>query len=225
MVLGSGATRRVELATGVDATDGYDRLDIAMPPAPPIRGYSELFVQGDGAVSRLMRSAQTADRSGTEWVVSARVEDDNAVLRWDEPTTPSHWRMTLDGGGESVDMREQFSMRMGRGKHQYRVTLSWIAPQTTRLLPNYPNPFNPETWIPFELSEASEVAIRVYDSRGMLVRRIDVGYREEGYYTRRADAAYWDGRNNAGERAASGVYFYELRAGAQQSLRRMVIHK
>jgi len=106
-----------------------------------------------------------------------------------------------------------------------RVTLSWLAPGQTRLLANYPNPFNPETWIPFELSAASSVTVRVYDLNGQVVRRLDVGFREAGYYTGRADAAYWDGRNNAGERVASGVYFYELRAGAQQSLRRMVIHK
>ncbi|MEO2004440.1 MAG: FlgD immunoglobulin-like domain containing protein, partial [Candidatus Poribacteria bacterium] len=80
-------------------------------------------------------------------------------------------------------------------------------------------------WIPFELSDDSDVAIRVYDSRGMLVRRIDVGYREEGYYTRRADAAYWDGRNEFGERVASGVYIYEVRAGSYRGMRRMVILK
>jgi hypothetical protein len=117
------------------------------------------------------------------------------------------------------------SLRLPKGDHTLTAYLLWEAPTATRALPNYPNPFNPETWIPFELSEASEVAIRVYDSRGMLVRRIDVGYREEGYYTRRADAAYWDGRNEFGERVASGVYIYEVRAGSYRGMRRMVILK
>ena len=116
-------------------------------------------------------------------------------------------------------------MRMSRGVHDYRVALSWVAPEQTRLLPNYPNPFNPETWIPFELTQASDVAVRIYDSAGALVRSLDLGHRAEGYYSSRADAAYWDGRNATGEAVASGVYVYELRAGDYQAIRRMLVLK
>ncbi|MBM3216410.1 T9SS type A sorting domain-containing protein [Candidatus Poribacteria bacterium] len=98
-------------------------------------------------------------------------------------------------------------------------------PSQTFVGQNYPNPFNPETWIPFELKDGSAVTVSVYDVAGSLVRKLDVGYREPGYYTSRDEAAYWDGRNDLGERVASGVYFYELRAGSFRETRRMVIHK
>ncbi|MBM3216847.1 tandem-95 repeat protein, partial [Candidatus Poribacteria bacterium] len=100
-----------------------------------------------------------------------------------------------------------------------------VASRRTALLPNFPNPFNPETWIPFELKEGSAVTVTIHDTTGALVRKLDLGYREPGYYTSRSEAAYWDGRNELGERVASGVYFYELRAGSYQQTRRMVIDK
>ena len=100
-----------------------------------------------------------------------------------------------------------------------------LIPQETVLLPNYPNPFNPETWIPYRLSHASDVDITIYDTRGMVVRRLDLGHQMAGYYTDRTKAAYWNGRNESGESVASGIYFYQLRAGDYTALRRMVILK
>jgi len=95
----------------------------------------------------------------------------------------------------------------------------------TALLPNYPNPFNPETWIPFSLSADSDVRLEVYDVDGGLVRTLNLGLVEAGEYTTKADAAYWDGRNDTGERVASGVYFYRLTAGSYSETRRLVILK
>ena len=100
-----------------------------------------------------------------------------------------------------------------------------LIPQETVLLPNYPNPFNPETWIPYRLSHASDVDITIYDTRGMVVRRLDLGHQMAGYYTDRTKAAYWNGRNEHGESVASGIYFYQLRTGDYTALRRMVILK
>ena len=100
-----------------------------------------------------------------------------------------------------------------------------LIPQETVLLPNYPNPFNPETWIPYRLSHASDVDITIYDTRGMVVRRLDLGHQMAGYYTDRTKAAYWNGRNEHGESVASGIYFYQLRARDYTALRRMVIVK
>ncbi len=103
--------------------------------------------------------------------------------------------------------------------------LRTVLPETTVLLPNYPNPFNPETWIPYQLASASDVRIIIYDTKGAIVRTLDLGHQAAGYYTHRNRAAYWDGRNGLGENVASGVYFYQLQAGSVSHLRKMVILK
>ena len=103
--------------------------------------------------------------------------------------------------------------------------LSVLIPKETALLHNYPNPFNPETWIPYRLAHAADVQIAIYNTRGTVVRRLDLGHQSAGFYTARAKAAYWNGRNRHGELVASGVYFYQLRAGDYSALRRMVILK
>ena len=100
-----------------------------------------------------------------------------------------------------------------------------LIPQETALLPNYPNPFNPETWIPYRLAEDALVTLTIYDQSGQIVRTLDVGHQIAGYYTDRTKAAYWNGRNESGESVASGLYFYQLRAGDYTALRRMVIVK
>ena len=98
-------------------------------------------------------------------------------------------------------------------------------PDATQLLANYPNPFNPETWIPYQLANASDVQITIYDTRGMLVRTLALGHQSAGYYTHRNRAAYWDGRNSLGERVASGVFFYKLQTDETSLMRKMVILK
>ena len=95
----------------------------------------------------------------------------------------------------------------------------------TKLLPNYPNPFNPDTWIPYQLSEGSTVTVKIYDVSGSLVRTIEVGHKPVGYYFTRERAVYWDGRNENGERISSGVYFYTLNTDTYTQTRRMVIVK
>ena len=100
-----------------------------------------------------------------------------------------------------------------------------LAPQETALLPNYPNPFNPETWIPYRLAEDALVTLIIYDQSGQIVRTLDVGHQIAGYYTDRTKAAYWDGKNEFGEGVASGVYFYHLSAGDFSATRKMLILK
>lgn len=96
-------------------------------------------------------------------------------------------------------------------------------PQLTRLLQNYPNPFNPETWIPYQLSEDGDITIRIYSTSGKLVRELRPGYEPAGIYISKARAAYWDGRNEAGEAVTSGIYFYSIQAGAFTATRKMAI--
>ncbi len=98
-------------------------------------------------------------------------------------------------------------------------------PTQNLLLPNYPNPFNPETWIPYQLSEAGLVSISVYDSSGELIRSLPIGYQSAGFYTSRSRAVYWDGKNSLGEPVASGIYFYTLTADNFTATRKMLIRK
>ena len=103
--------------------------------------------------------------------------------------------------------------------------LAALTPKETTLLPNYPNPFNPETWIPYRLARRAEVTITIYDTKGTLVRQLALGNQEAGYYAERGKAAYWDGRNEDGETVASGIYIYQFRTGDYAASRRMVIVK
>ena len=112
-----------------------------------------------------------------------------------------------------------------KGWIQLPALVAYEIPSETQLLPNYPNPFNPETWIPYHLANDSDVLLSIYDINGALVRELDLGHQRAGYYIDRSRSAYWDGRNEWGEPVASGVYFYQLRADDYLKLRKMVIIK
>ena len=142
-------------------------------------------------------------------------------------------RANLDGGniqdvviglGELTDIALGIDSMGQTGVAAAPATEMTVTEQT-RLLANYPNPFNPETWIPYQLANSSDVQITIYDTRGSLVRCLKLGHQREGYYTSRSRAAYWDGRNSVGERVASGIYFYQLQADNVSLLRKMVILK
>ena len=100
-----------------------------------------------------------------------------------------------------------------------------LLPTETVLLPNYPNPFNPETWIPYQLSNPAEVTLHIYSVNGTLVRTLALGHQSAGMYQSRTRAAYWDGKNEAGETVASGIYFYTLTVGEFTATRKMLIRK
>ena len=112
-----------------------------------------------------------------------------------------------------------------RGIRFLEQLLAVLTPKETVLLPNYPNPFNPETWIPYQLAKPADVALTIYDIQGRVVRDLDLGHQRAGIYQSRARAAHWDGRNAQGESVASGVYFYTLTAGEFTATRKMLIRK
>ena len=121
-----------------------------------------------------------------------------------------------------------------RGIAVLEQLLALVAPEATALLANYPNPFNPETWIPYQLSKSADVSLTIYDIQGRVVRALDLGHQRAGTYHSRSRAAYWDGRNAVGEPVASGVYFYTLStestrdsvtAGDFSATRKMLIRK
>ena len=98
-------------------------------------------------------------------------------------------------------------------------------PEKTQLLANYPNPFNPETWIPYQLAQPADVTLTIYDVQGRVVRALDLGHQAAAVYQSRSRAAYWDGRNAVGEPVASGLYFYTLTAGDFSATRKLLIRK
>ena len=114
---------------------------------------------------------------------------------------------------------------MQRGIMVLEQLLVALTPTETELLANYPNPFNPETWIPYRLAEEVFVTLTIYDLSGHAVRTLDIGHRIAAVYESRSKAVYWDGRNDVGERVVSGVYFYTLAAGDYSATRKMLISK
>ena len=103
--------------------------------------------------------------------------------------------------------------------------LAALIPKETTLLPNYPNPFNPETWIPYQLAKPADVTLTIYAVSGQVVRQLFLGHQLAGTYQNKSRAAYWDGRDTVGEPVASGVYFYTFTAGEFTATRKMLIRK
>ena len=147
---------------------------------------------------------------------------------------PSAWSRDLEGTPTRAEveawLREARQVNLTAPTFQRGILilaqlLATLTPKEPTLLPNYPNPFNPETWIPYELAKASDVRITIYDASGTVVRRLELGHKRAGYYTGRGRAAHWDGRNAYGEKVANGVYLYQLKADKVSPLRKMVILK
>ena len=112
---------------------------------------------------------------------------------------------------------------------QYQIKLKLRSkvepPKITKVWQNYPNPFNPETWIPFQLHQASSVSLKIYDIKGQLIRNLELGHVEAGKYTDTATAIYWNGKTERGETVASGTYFYTLTTENYIQTRKMIILK
>ena len=149
-------------------------------------------------------------------------------------------RRTVVAAGDRVEVAVvDSSGKLVSGPFTHRVTLDEIRnatinthlklgviiPAKSALLQNYPNPFNPETWIPYHLQDASPVSIRICNATGQLVRTLAIGYRDAGVYVSRSQAAHWDGKNEAGEEVANGLYFYTIQAGKYTASRKMTVTK
>ena len=155
-----------------------------------------LVAQGIGGAAAPAIATGRADVATIEaWIALARFEDDGSIA--------------FRQGIENLE----------------NLLVSLIVPQETALLANYPNPFNPETWIPYQLATPAEVALTIYGMNGGTVRHLAVGHQTAGLYQSRSRALHWDGRNQHGEPVASGLYFYTLKAGEFTATRRMLIRK
>ena len=200
-------------------------------------------VNGDGVVDLLDMTAaavrlgqtgeNTADMNGDGVVdiadlvlIAAAIEDAAAapsphpsvVIEMFTATEVRQWLSLAQAEGLTGPMYQ-------RGFLLLEQLLSVLTPKETALLANYPNPFNPETWIPYQLSEPADVTISIYAADGRLVRLLSLGHQGAGIYESRSRAGYWDGRNALGEPVASGVYFYTFTAGEFTATRKMLIRK
>lgn len=151
----------------------------------------------------------------TLWAVG----EEGMLLRYSDShlrvIEPSYW---------AVEALDKDAVCWGNIKERPNTATSHFS-LTTELYPNYPNPFNLDTWIPFELAEPAEVIIRIYNIKGQLIRTLNLGYQSAGFYVSKERAAYWNGHNQQGESAVSGVYFYILQAGDFIATRKMVLTK
>ena len=196
-------------------TDAQDLLlvTLALGQKPPKNPRTD--VNGDGAVD-----AKDAT------IVSEHLGEGGA------PAAPLQAQILAQLTPDAVRQAIEFLRIADDGSAVYRNAITrlqellvLLIPEKTTLLANYPNPFNPETWIPYQLTTAAEVLITIYDIRGSVVRRLDLGHQTAGYYTEQRRAAYWDGKNALGEPVASGVYFYTLTAGDFTATRKLLIRK
>ncbi|MYB64259.1 T9SS type A sorting domain-containing protein, partial [Candidatus Poribacteria bacterium] len=117
------------------------------------------------------------------------------------------------------------SLAFQQGIENLERLLASLLPEKTALLANYPNPSNPETWIPYHLAKSAEVTLTIYAGNGAVVRILKLGHQAAGIYQSRSRAVYWDGRNSMGESVASGIYFYTLSAGDFTATRKLLIRK
>ena len=124
-----------------------------------------------------------------------------------------------------AEIENDGSLAFQQGITNLERLLALMTPHETQLLANYPNPFNPETWIPYRLAADADVRIRIYTTNGVLVRTLNLGHQPAGLYHQQSRAAYWNGKNELGESVASGIYFYTLTVGDFIGTRKMLIMK
>ena len=206
-----------QLASGDVNRDGrvsiLDLILVSQQLGKRVSAGSPVDVNGDGVVSilDLIRVSQEIGNTTGPAAPAIGAESVNAA--------------TIEAWIAQARLEDDGSHPFKQGIENLQALLASLLPKKTALLRNYPNPFNPETWIPYQLAHAADVTLTIYDTEGVLVRQLDLGYQQAGYHIDRTRAAYWDGRNHLGESVGSGVYFYQLRAGDYFTTRKMVILK
>ncbi len=172
-------------------------------------------VNGDGAVD--IKDLITI-ASGLDTEASAPATQFGNLKRIPTRTTVQQW----------ITQAQQLNLTdatLQQGIQFLEQLLAFLLPEKTALLANYPNPFNPETWIPYHLANPAEVTLTIYATNGTVVRTLSLGHQAAGFYQSRNRAAYWDGKNDVGESVANGIYFYNLSAGNFTATRKMLILK
>jgi len=212
-----------DLEIGLDrsARNSFESMDRPIPPSGPIEMEHQSYLIGNPY--RLSRDVRPVSEEEISWQM--RVSSPDPVdLTIDSQQIPRGQELVIIDGQVETVLTAGGMMELDSGDRQLTVSLRPL-PKVTQVRQNYPNPFNPETWIPYQLNQASEVSLSVYSDNGKLVRQIDLGLKPAGNYQRTERAIYWDGRNANGESVSSGVYFYRLQAGNFSQTRKMVILK
>ena len=150
-----------------------------------------------------------------------------------DPVIFEYWKQLIfSPDGETLAIAGQDSVTLFDPKVIYNqlpaaapASINIVNAKQTELLSNYPNPFNPETWIPYRLAEDANVTLTIYDIEGREIKAIHIGHRKAGHYVSRNKAIYWDGTNDLGESVASGLYFYQLQADDYSETKRMLVLK
>ena len=219
----SSQQQKQVLIIGLDgeAKEGLDRMDQPIPPEGPKGADYQCHLVGDQY--GLRRDIRPMLDGQNNWQIQLS-SSEPVQLTVENQQIPSGQELVISEGQVETVLSAGMEMQLGSGERELTVTLRPLA-KVTQLLQNYPNPFNPETWIPYQLNQASEVSLSVYSSEGKLVREIDLGLKPAGNYQKTERAIYWDGRNASGESVSSGVYFYRLQAGDYSQTRKMVILK
>ena len=205
------------LATGDVNRDGVvsilDLILIAQQLGRRVAAGSPVDLNGDGVVSilDLILTARSLGNTTASAAPAIGAESVNAAM--------------IEAWIAQARLEDDGSLAFKQGIEILEKLLASLIPEETALLRNYPNPFNPETWIPYQLAESAEVTLTIYDMNGKLVQRLAMGHQAAGMYQSRSRAVYWDGRNQLGESVASGLYFYTLTAGEFTATRRMLILK
>ena len=224
------------LATGDVNRDGIvsilDLILVAQQLGQRVSAGSAVDVNGDGIVS-ILDLILTSQAIGSTTTSAAPValnlptsrDSRNGTDLIGAVTTGSVDPATIEAWIAQARLEDDGSLAFKQGIENLENLLASLIPEETVLLPNYPNPFNPETWIPYQLAESAEVTLTIYDMSGEMVRYLAVGHQTAGMYRSRSRAVYWDGRNQLGALVASGLYFYTLTAGDFTATRRMLILK
>ena len=216
---GSALTAEILVTAGLEAdanNDGVVSIDDLVLVASNYgkTGQNAADVNGDGVVDI---DDLTTVTSALDSAAAAPLAQSQAL----EMFTAADVKLWLSHA-QGLDLTDA---RVLRGVLFLEQLLAALIPKETTLLPNYPNPFNPETWIPYRLAKDAFVTLTIYDGSGRVVRTLDVGYQSAAFYESRSKAIHWDGRNEFGEGVASGVYFYHLSAGDFSATRKMLILK
>ena len=191
--------------------------------------HSRVDVNNDGIVNVLDLIMVASHSAWGEGSAVVKVRDAN-IPSTKAPAAPAAGIAALtpaaiQGWIDLAQVEDDGSAIFDLGIANLQQMLQTTVPEETRLLLNYPNPFNPETWIPYQLATATDVTVSIYSVNGTLVRTLALGHQAAGVYQSKSQAAYWDGRNELGEQVASGVYFYTLTAGDFSATGKMLVRK